>query len=151
MQVTDWRHRLGDGEVSLCFDVTSLSHTVSQPLQNFLDLLAGRNVDESDDFIVQLRKRVAFVKQNRKWRREYMLRTVYEMEIEHDRRQAVKKGHEQVANDERLNLVCDLIRSGQSADEVIKFLTTIRRMPTAEAEKYYQQAVERLKKHGEGK
>lgn len=46
---------------------------------------------------------------------------------------------------------CDLIRSGQSADEVIKFLTTIRRMPTAEAEKYYQQAVERLKKHGEGK
>ena len=56
MQVTDWRHRLGDGEVSLCFDVTSLLHTVSQPLQNFLDLLAGRNVDESDDFIVQLRK-----------------------------------------------------------------------------------------------
>ena len=80
-----------------------------------------------------------------------MLRTVYEMEIEHDRRQAGKKGHEQGANDERLNLVCDLIRSGQSADEVIKFLTTIRRMPTAEAEKYYQQAVERLKKHGEGK
>ena len=153
------RSRLGDGEVSLCFDVTNSSHTVSQPLQNFLDLLAGRNVDESDDFIVQLRKRVAFVKQNRKWRREYMLRTVYEMDIEHDRRQAVKKGHEQGllegheqgATDERLNLVCDLIRSGQSADEVIKFLTTIRRMPTAEAEKYYQQAVERLKKHGEGK
>ena len=96
MQVTDWRHRLGDGEVSLCFDVTSLSHTVSQPLQNFLDLLAGRNVDESDDFIVQLRKRVAFVKQNRKWRREYMLRTLYEMDIEHDRRQAVKEALKRV-------------------------------------------------------
>lgn len=89
-----------------------------------------------------------------------MLRTVYEMDIEHDRRQAVKKGlqqgrqqgleqgREQGVNDERRNLVCDLISSGQSANEVIEFLTTVRRMPAAEAKKYYQQAVEMLKRQG---
>lgn len=151
-------HRqLSDGEVSLCFDVTSPLRTVNPPLQNFLDLVAGRTVDESDDFIVQLKKRIAFVKQNRKWRREYMLRTVYEMDIEHDCRQAVKEGLkqgleqgiergkqqglEQGASDERLALIRDLIDSGQSADEVINFLTTVRKLPVAEAQKYYHQAL----------
>lgn len=163
-------HRqLSDGEVSLCFDVTSPLRTVNPPLQNFLDLVAGRTVDESDDFIVQLKKRIAFVKQNRKWRREYMLRTVYEMDIEHDRRQAVKEGlkegreqglkqgkqqgleqgrqqgFEQGASDERIALIRDLIDSGQSAGEVINFLTTVRKLPVAEAQKYYRQALTRRK------
>lgn len=86
-----------------------------------------------------------------------MLRTVYEMDIEHDRRQAVKEGLkqgleqgieqgkqqglEQGASDERLALIRDLIDSGQSADEVINFLTTVRKLPVAEAQKYYHQAL----------
>lgn len=157
---------LSDGETTLCYDVTSLRKTVSPPLQNFLDLVAGRSVEDNDDFIVQLRKRIASVKQNRKWRREYMLRTLYEMDVEHDRRQAVKEGHarglkqgmqegiqegiqqgiQQGATDERLQLVCDLINSGQTGDEVLGFLTTIRKWPAEEAHRYYQQALEKIKK-----
>ena len=95
-----------------------------------------------------------------------MLRTLYEMDIEHDRRQAVKEatkeGHarglkqgmqegiqqgiQQGATDERLQLVCDLINSGQTGDEVLVFLTTIRKWPAEEAHRYYQQALEKIKK-----
>lgn len=91
-----------------------------------------------------------------------MLRTLYEMDIEHDRRQAVKEatkeGHarglkqgmqegiQQGATDERLQLVCDLINSGQTGDEVLGFLTTIRKWPAEEAHRYYQQALEKIKK-----
>lgn len=91
-----------------------------------------------------------------------MLRTLYEMDIEHDRRQAVKEGHarglkqgmqegiqegiQQGATDERLQLVCDLINSGQTGDEVLGFLTTIRKWPAEEAHRYYQQVLEKIKK-----
>ena len=95
-----------------------------------------------------------------------MLRTLYEMDVEHDRRQAVKEGHarglkqgmqegiqegiqqgiQQGATDERLQLVCDLINSGQTGDEVLGFLTTTRKWPAEEAHRYYQQALEKIKK-----
>lgn len=177
-------YHIADGETTLCFDVTSLQRAVSPALQNLLDLIAGRQVEGDDNFVVQLRKRINYVKQNRKWRREYMLRTLYEMDIEHDRRQAVKQGKRQgleqgieqgmkqgikqgmkqgmkqgikqgveqgkrqgmeqgVASAE-LQLVCDLINSGQTAIEVLKFLTTIRKWPADKAQRYYQKALDKL-------
>lgn len=105
-----------------------------------------------------------------------MLRTLYEMDIEHDRRQAVKQGKRQgleqgmkqgikqgmkqgikqgveqgkrqgmeqgVASAE-LQLVCDLINSGQTATEVLKFLTTIRKWPADKVQRYYQKALDKL-------
>ncbi len=84
-----------DGETTLFFDITNLRQTVGPKLQNFLDLLAGRKVDGTDDFIVQLRQRIAHVKQDRKWRKEYMQRTLYEMDIENDRRRAVLEGRKE--------------------------------------------------------
>lgn len=38
------------------------------------------------------------------------------------------------------------IDSGQTGDEVLGFLTTIRKWPAEEAHRYYQQALEKIKK-----
>lgn len=58
----------------------------------------------------------------------------------------IQEGIQQGATDERLQLVCDLINSGQTGDEVLGFLTTIRKWPAEEARRYYQQALEKIKK-----
>lgn len=54
--------------------------------------------------------------------------------------QGVQQGHQQGLNNERLALVKDLINSGQSKEQVLQFLTQIRKLPENEAEKYYHQA-----------
>ncbi|WP_225209612.1 hypothetical protein [Limosilactobacillus avistercoris] len=93
-----------------------------------------------------------------------MQRTLYEMDIENDRKRAVEEGkcqglhqgleegkqqgieqgvqqgHQQGLNDERLALVKDLINSGQSKEQALQFLTQIRKLPENKAEKYYHQA-----------
>ena len=83
-----------DSEQTLFFDITSLQKTVGPKLQRVLDLLANRKLDEDDGFIIKLRQRICFVKQNRKWRKEYMQRSLYEMDIENERNEAVREGHE---------------------------------------------------------
>jgi predicted transposase/invertase (TIGR01784 family) len=81
-----------DGEQTLVFDVTSLRQEVNPKLQQFLNVIANRQVGDGDDFIVQLEKRITFVKQNRKWRREYMQRSLYEMDIENSIALAKEQG-----------------------------------------------------------
>lgn len=136
-----------DGETTLFFDITNLRQTVGPKLQNFLDLIAGRKVDEADDFIVQLRQRIAHVKQDRKWRKEYMQRTLYEMDIENDRRRAIlegrKEGRDEGVDEERLALVRDLIDSGQTKEQVENFLVNIRKFSPQQAQKYYQLAIKK--------
>ncbi|WP_251575255.1 hypothetical protein [Limosilactobacillus agrestimuris] len=83
-----------DGEKTIFFDITNLRKTVGPRMQHVLDLLANRKLDEEDDFIIQLKQRIALVKQNRKWRKEYMQRSLYEMDMENARNEAVKEGHE---------------------------------------------------------
>ncbi len=141
-----------DGETTLFFDITNLRQTVGPKLQNFLDLLAGRKVDGEDDFIVQLRQRIAHVKQDRKWRKEYMQRTLYEMDIENDRRRAVlegrkeglqegrQEGRSEGVDEERLALVRDLISSGQTKEQAENFLINIRKLSPQQAQYYYQLA-----------
>ena len=113
-----------------------------------------------------------------------MQRSLYEMDMENARNEAVKEGHErdlqqglqegpqegrerglqegrkqgleqgqkegleqvvqQGSDNERLALVTDLIKSGQSKDQVISFLTNIRKMELTEAEGYYQKAIKAM-------
>ena len=71
-----------DGQTDILFNVPSLKHDVNPKMQAFLDMIAQRKVEESDSLVVKLRKRMAVVKRNRKWRSEYMRRSVYEMDQE---------------------------------------------------------------------
>lgn len=140
-------------------------------MQNVLDLIANRKLDEKDDFIIKLKKRISFVKQNQEWRREYILRTLYEMDIENKLKEGLKQGHEEGLKQgheeglkqgieqgreegieegieqglvkERLSLITDLIKSGQTKEQVENFLINIRQIDPAEAAKDYQEALDK--------
>ncbi|MBD7894250.1 hypothetical protein H9564_00600 [Limosilactobacillus sp. Sa3CUN2] len=82
-----------DGTTTIFLNVPSLRKDVNQPLQKFLDMIANRKVDDDDDhFIVQLKKRVALVKHNKKWRAEYMHLSLYEMDRRHGLKVARQEG-----------------------------------------------------------
>ncbi|WP_076460092.1 Rpn family recombination-promoting nuclease/putative transposase [Limosilactobacillus caccae] len=142
-----------DGEQTLVFDVTSLRQEVNPKLQQFLDVIANRQVGDDDDFIVQLEKRITFVKQNRKWRREYMQRSLYEMDIENSialakeqglsqgKAAGIKEGLSQGKDEERVAMVRGLLDIGQQHDQIINFLVKTRNLTTKQAESYYQAAI----------
>ena len=88
-----------DGQTDILFNVPSLKHDVNHKMQSFLDMIAQRKVEESDPLVVKLRKRMAVVKRNRKWRSEYMRRSVYEMDQEM-REQRIKEDEEQIKKDQ---------------------------------------------------
>ncbi|UNL36642.1 Rpn family recombination-promoting nuclease/putative transposase [Limosilactobacillus reuteri] len=88
-----------DGQTDILFNVPSLKHDVNSKMQAFLDMIAQRKVEESDPLVVKLRKRMAVVKRNRKWRSEYMRRSVYEMDQEM-REQRIKEDEEQIKKDQ---------------------------------------------------
>ena len=88
-----------DGQTDILFNVPSLKHDVNPKMQAFLDMIAQRKVEESDSLVVKLRKRMAVVKRNRKWRSEYMRRSVYEMDQEM-REQRIKEDEEQIKKDQ---------------------------------------------------
>lgn len=88
-----------DGQTDILFNVPSLKHDVNPKMQAFLDMIAQRKVEESDPLVVKLRKRMAVVKRNRKWRSEYMRRSVYEMDQEM-REQRIKEDEEQIKKDQ---------------------------------------------------
>lgn len=87
---TDYQYQ--DGETILLFDVTASQHEVNPQLQNLLDTIAGKDIECNDPFIVKLKQRISLVKHNRKWRFEFMLRSLYEMDIENDMIRAKKEG-----------------------------------------------------------
>lgn len=77
--------------------------------------------------------------------------TLYEMDIENDRRRAVFESRRKVQqkellegrrkggiDEERLALVRNLINSGQSEQQVEDFLVNIRKMTPAKTKAYYQ-------------
>lgn len=71
-----------DGQTDILFNVPSLRHDVDPKIQAFLDMIAQRKVKATDPLVVKLKERIAVVKRNRKWRSEYMRRSVYEMDQE---------------------------------------------------------------------
>lgn len=89
------KKKYGENVKVLFFNINSKKHEVSPLLQNFLDFAAGRKVESKDEFLVQLRKRMTYVKQNRKWRMEFMRRSIYEMDIENEKKWAIREGKEQ--------------------------------------------------------
>lgn len=139
-----------DGEHTRVFDVTSLQKNVSPKLQRFLDVIAKRRVVADDDFIVKLKERITFVKHNREWRREYMQRSLYEMDIENSINRAKSQGLEEGLNkgeakaetSERIALIQGLIDIGQSHEQIIDFLVKIRHFSVEQAESYYKAATE---------
>lgn len=102
-----------DGEYTYAFDITSLRKEVNPKLQRFFNVIMNRKVVADDNFIVQLKQRITFVKQNREWRREFMQRSLYEMDIENYIEQANQrlKQAEQVEQREKMRGIHNLVQS----------------------------------------
>lgn len=83
-----------DGTVNIYFNVQSLYHEVDAKMQEFLDIIAQRPVEENNDFVVKLKKRIKFVKQNKKWRADYMRLSFNEMDHQWELQQAEQRERE---------------------------------------------------------
>lgn len=89
-----------DGQTDILFNVSSLRHDVDPKMQVFLDMIAQRKVEATDPLVVKLKERTAVVKRNRKWRSEYMRRSVYEMDQEM-REKKIREGERKVRDGKR--------------------------------------------------
>ncbi|RMX25522.1 hypothetical protein C5O77_04870 [Limosilactobacillus reuteri] len=89
-----------DGQTDILFNVPSLRHDVDPEMQAFLDMIAQREVEATDPLVVKLKERIAVVKRNRKWRSEYMRRSVYEMDQEM-REKKIREGERKVRDGKR--------------------------------------------------
>ena len=89
-----------DGQTDILFNVSSLRHDVDPKMQAFLDMIAQREVEATDPLVVKLKERIAVVKRNRKWRSEYMRRSVYEMDQEM-REKKIREGERKVRDGKR--------------------------------------------------
>lgn len=127
-----------DGETTIFLNVTSLRKEVNPQLQRLLDLIAERKVEGEDPFIVKLRQRIAYVKHNRKWRDEYMRKTLTEMDYDYGLEQAKEQG----AAENQKSIVQKMIQNGQSHAQVIDFLEQIIGMDPEKAEEYYRELTE---------
>lgn len=83
---------IDDGQTDILFNITSTRHNVDQKMQTFLDIIAKRNVEEHDEFVVKLKKRLEHVKHNRKWKAEYMRLSIYEMDQQRRLEEATIEG-----------------------------------------------------------
>lgn len=92
-----------DGQTDILFNVPSLRHDVDPKMQAFLDMIAQRKVEATDPLVVKLKERMAIVKRNRKWRSEYMRRSVYEMDQEM-REKKIREGERKI-RDGKLELL----------------------------------------------
>ena len=89
-----------DGQTDILFNVSSLRHDVDPKMQVFLDMIAQRKVEATDPLVVKLKERIAVVKRNRKWRSEYMRRSVYEMD-QKMREKKIREGERKVRDGKR--------------------------------------------------
>ena len=62
--------------------------------------IAQRKVEATDPLVVKLKERIAVVKRNRKWRPEYMRRSVYEMDQEM-REKKIREGERRIRDGKR--------------------------------------------------
>lgn len=77
-----------------------MRHDVDPKMQAFLDMIAQRKVEATDPLVVKLKERIAVVKRNRKWRSEYMRRSVYEMDQEM-REKKIREGERKIRDGKR--------------------------------------------------
>ncbi len=77
-----------------------MRHDIDPKVQAFLDMIAQREVEATDPLVVKLKERIAVVKRNRKWRSEYVRRSVYKIDQEM-REKKIREGERKIRNGKR--------------------------------------------------
>ncbi len=127
---------LHDGSVNIFFDVRSLKQTVSPKMQQFLDVIAHRKIEDTDDFVVKLRQRIQMVKHDKKWRAEYMRLSLYEMDHRHELKEAREEGLNLGKEQGIIGTVQILKAMNLSNDEVIDKIMQQYHLTQEEAREY---------------
>ena len=81
------------------FNKVMLDYDVEMQVADLHDI-AQRKVEATDPLVVKLKERIAVVKRNRKWRPEYMRRSVYEMDQEM-REKKIREGERRIRDGKR--------------------------------------------------
>ena len=84
------------------FNKVMLDYDIGMEVADLHDI-AQRKVEATDPLVVKLKERIAVVKRNRKWRPEYMRRSVYEMDQEM-REKKIREGERKI-RDGKLELL----------------------------------------------
>ncbi|MCZ3666827.1 Rpn family recombination-promoting nuclease/putative transposase [Limosilactobacillus vaginalis] len=134
-------HIADDGTTTIFLNIPSLRKDVNQPLQKFLDVIANRKVDGDDRFIVQLKKRIAFVKHNKKWRAEYKRLSLYEMDRRHGLKVARQEGIEEGKEKAILQVTSLFIKQQLPKERIIANLKEAYDLTDEEAEQYYKRCL----------
>lgn len=81
------------------FNKVMLYYDIEMQVADLHDI-AQRKVEATDPLVVKLKERIAVVKRNRKWRPEYMRRSVYEMDQEM-REKKIREGERRIRDGKR--------------------------------------------------
>lgn len=115
---------IDDGTTNIFLDVSSLKHEVNPKLQQLMNVIAQRPVANNDEFIVQLRQRITKVKQSVKWKEDFIMLSLYEMDQRHDlkvaREQGMQKGMQQGIKQGNIQGMIQVLRSQGQSDADIK-------------------------------
>jgi len=116
--VQDLELPLGDGTIKIILNTKGTKDDVSQEMKRLLNFIDGQKPE--DDFTRELAEAVQSVRDNEKWRLDYMtLQMSYQEKFEQGVEQGIEQGIEQGASQEKKKSAIRMIEAGKlSLDEI---------------------------------
>ena len=119
--IRDRELELGDQATKIFLNAKGTADDVDPPLKEFLDYVAGREHEETSEFIVKLKVALHHAKQNREWRRQRMILYFRDQDVRAD---ALKEGRaegrvEGRAEKER-EMICSMLANGIDREAIKK-------------------------------
>ena len=112
--IQDCAIRLGDDAVKIILNTKGIMNDITPEMKRVLDFIDGK--EASDDYTRELEKEMKSIRENEKWRLDYMtLQMSYQEKFE----QGVEQGIEQGASQEKKKSAIRMIEAGKlSLDEI---------------------------------
>ena len=116
--VQDLELPLGDGTIKIILNTKGIKDDVSQEMKRLLNFIDGQ--EPEDDFTRELAEAVQSVRDNEKWRLDYMtLQMSYQEKFEQGVEQGIEQGIEQGASQEKKKSAIRMIEAGKLSVEEI--------------------------------
>lgn len=103
---------MGDGTTRIVLNATGTKDGISPKLKAFLSYVAGNAVE--DEYVKKLDEAVQKARQNKKWRNEYMV--IYMRDLEQQR-----IGREQGKEEQKREHIAEMLQDGKTPEEIESF------------------------------
>ena len=115
---------MGDGTMKVVLNAVGKMDDVPPKLRNFLDYVAGKEVE--DAYVMKVQRAVVKARANKRWRREYMLANMRDLEKrmegrEEGREEGRKEGRKEGREEERKEVIAGMLKKGRSPEEIADF------------------------------